>query len=187
MSKFLKEAGSRLLDSSREMKKPATLAITGMLIALSLVIDRATTIVISGTLHVSFVFLTKAVTGMLFGPVVGLYAGALNDIVGYIAYPKGAFFPGYTVSAALAGFLYGLFLYKVRIRWWNAAAAQISVMVLVNLFLNSLWMAITNGEAMWLLLWTRLPKNLMMLPVETALLVAVTTVLRRVAARRPQR
>lgn len=185
MSRIFKNVGSRLLDSSREMKKPTTLAITGMLIALSLVIDRATTIVISDTLHISFVFLTKAVIGMLFGPVAGLYAGALNDIVGYIAYPKGGFFPGYTLSAALTGFLYGLFLYKVRIRWWNAVAAQASVTVLVNLFLNPLWMTITNGDAMWLLWLARLPKNLIMFPIETALLISVTAVLRRVVVRRP--
>ncbi len=50
-----------------------------------------------------------AVGGYFFGPVVGAVIGALIDVVGYFVHPTGPFFPGFTISNALIGTIYGLF------------------------------------------------------------------------------
>lgn len=62
-----------------------------------------------------------AAGGYLLGPWFGMIIGALIDVCGFLAAPKGAFFPGFTVSYALVGMIYGLFLYR---KTWDAKAGR---------------------------------------------------------------
>ena len=54
---------------------------------------------------------------MLFGPGVGGAVGALSDILGYAVRPTGPYFPGFTVTAALSGVIFGLLLGKILHRF----------------------------------------------------------------------
>lgn len=159
-------------QSAVEMKHPPALIGAALLIAANLILDQFT-VVVSPTLHISFAFLTMAVTGALYGPVVGLYAGAVNDLIAYVVNPAGPFFIGFTLSAALTGCLYGQFLYKRKLRWWRAALTQLAVTVMINLCLNTLWLSLLYHKAAPALLAARLLKNALMLPIEIALMLAV--------------
>lgn len=171
----MRKIGTNLRKSADEIKNPRAVIVSALLISMSLVIDRFFTIIITPTLHFNISFITKAVTGLLYGPVVALYAGALNDIVAYIAYPKGAYFIGFTISAALTGMIYGLFFYKVRLIWWRVLAAQSVVTVFINLGLNTLWLSIMYKEAAMALLMARFFKNIILLPIEIIVILAVTS------------
>jgi ECF transporter S component (folate family) len=159
-------------DSAKEIKSTRTIVMIAMLIAINLVLDRFT-IIASPTLHISLKFITYALIGLLYGPVTAVYAGGLTDIVGYIAYPKGPFFPGFTASAMLMGFIYGYFLYKKRLTVWRALLACAVITVVVNIGLNSLWLSILWENAFIPLLISRVLKNIIMLPIETAVLFIV--------------
>lgn len=101
---------SLFTDSAKELKSIRCLTVTGIFIAISMVIE-AFTIQLPYA-KINFAFLAIAVIGMLFGPSVGLLAGGACDIVGYLVHPEGAFMPIYILVAMLQGMLYGMLLYQ---------------------------------------------------------------------------
>ena len=87
-------------------------ALAGVFIALSIIFTRflSHTFPIAGmpALRLSFGDLPLIISGITLGPVYGAFTGVLADLLGYPLNPLGAYFPGFTLSAALSGFLPGL-------------------------------------------------------------------------------
>ena len=84
MSKFVQSIRS----SSRDMKQVRVLAGAAMLLALSVIIDTFT-IRVSDALRIGFSFLPLALTGYLYGPVVGAVSGLAGDLIKYFLYSYG--------------------------------------------------------------------------------------------------
>lgn len=99
------------VDSAKELKKPKSIIMAALLLALHTVLACFVSLQVTSTLRISISFITNCVTGFLFGPVMGLVCGGLGDIIQFIIKPTGPYFPGWTVNAALAGFIYGCFFY----------------------------------------------------------------------------
>ena len=70
----------------------------------------------------------------------------------------------------MRGFLYGVFFYRRRVTLPRVAAAHLSVVVIVTLVLNPLWLSIMFGDAFIALVSMRLVKNIVMFPIEVGLL-----------------
>ena len=51
-----------------------------------------------------------AISGFLLGPFYGGAVGALTDILSYFVHPTGEFFPGFTLSSALTGVIFAVFI-----------------------------------------------------------------------------
>jgi ECF transporter S component (folate family) len=160
----------RMKDAVMEMKNVRSLAGASMLSALGVVIHAATTVIASLTQMISFAFLTVGVSGLLYGPVVTGCIGAITDILKYLVKPNGGFFPGFTLSEFILGFLFGLFFYQRKITLARVFAAKLTATLLINLFLTPLWLSMMYGDAFIVLLSGRIVKNLVMLPIETGLL-----------------
>nr|WP_319487488.1 folate family ECF transporter S component [uncultured Caproiciproducens sp.] len=160
-------------SSVRELTSVTTIAVCGLLIALNAVLGLLT-VVISNVLQIRFSFLTVAASGMLYGPVVGGIVGAVGDIVNYMFRPSGPFFPGFTLNAIITGFIYGLILYKKPVTIWRVLAANTIIMILVNFLLNSLWLSMMYGQAFLAVLSVRIVTNLILLPINVALLYTLT-------------
>ena len=133
-------------DSAKEFKSVKSIAVTGMLIAVSMVIEMFSIDI--GYAKLNFAFVAIAAIGMLFGPTVGFGAGLICDVVGFIALPTGAFLPLYTLVAGLQGLIYGLCLYykrelKIEIGGKDisliirATVARLLDVVLINLLINT--------------------------------------------------
>ena len=124
--------------SLEELKSLRAVIVTGLLIALSMVIESFT--INLGFAKINFAFLAIAAIGMLYGPSVSLFAGAVCDVLGYMVAPDGAFFPLYTLIGAAQGLIYGLIAYR-RIptrtgrfvrdfrRWCTAAESRMNISV----------------------------------------------------------
>lgn len=159
--------------SLRELKSTRCLALTALLIAVNIAMDLLNlSIKLPPNLRIGFGFLCNASIGMLFGPVVGMLAGVCTDVLGYFAgnLTMGAYFPGFTLTAVVGGLLWGLWLYPRRLTVWRAVGAKACINLFCNIILNTLWLTMTGGSAMKVLLVTRVPKNLLMLPVEVVIL-----------------
>ena len=91
------------------------------------------------------------------------------DIVKFIIKPTGAFFPGYTLSAAVAGFIYGVSYYKKTPSLWRILATKAVVTLVVNAGMNTLWISMMTGKAFTVLLASRFVKEIVDLPVQAAL------------------
>ncbi|PNT91669.1 folate transporter [Clostridium thermosuccinogenes] len=156
--------------------------MSGMLVALNVILTFFD-ISLSNVLRISFSFLPLAMGGMLYGPVVGGAMGVVGDILGYLARPDGPFFPGFTLNALLSGALYGLFLYKRPVKLKSVIAVSLLVTVSINLLLNPVWLSMMYGNAFIVLLTGRIVKNVIMFPINTALLFAALKLVERVKIR----
>ena len=110
---------------------------------------------------------------MLFGPVAAALQGAMSDILGFLLKPTGPYFPGFTISAALGGVIYGLFLFESDRKLWQIVLARAVIMVLVNIMLNTLFLTMLYGPSQAALLPVRALKNAMQFPIDCLLLTAV--------------
>ncbi|MCX6085903.1 MAG: folate family ECF transporter S component [Caldiserica bacterium] len=165
-------------SSAEELKSVSTVSVAGMLVAIGVVLSFVK-IVLSPVLEISFSFLPLAAGGLLYGPVVGGIMGILTDVLGYFIRPNGPFFPGFTLSALISGVLYGLFLYKKPVTLTRAIVVSALVTVFINLGLTSLWLSMMYGKAFVVLLTARIVKNLIVFPINTALLMALLKFIER--------
>lgn len=171
-------------SSARELKTTRCLALTALFIALNIILDLMNLrIQLTPSLRIGFGFLCNASIGMLFGPVVGMAAGFCTDVLGYLVNQGGGFyFPGYTLTAIVGGLIWGLWLYRPqggiagesrKKRILRIAGAKATINLICNIGLNTLWLTMTGGNALALLLPPRVVKNVILLPFECILLVFV--------------
>lgn len=167
----------------RKSTKLDARAITqiALLMALEIILTRFVSIQ-TPIVRIGFGFLPSAMVGMLFGPWIGGTAGILTDLAGIFLSGGGLFFPGFTLSAFLGSFLYGLFLYRKPKSLGRIILAVLTITVFVNLGLNTLWIYMLSGEAVMGILPIRLLQNAVTAPIRIALIyfVANNSVIRKV-------
>lgn len=169
--------------SSRELKSSRTLAVTALLISLNIALDALNIrIQLTPQLRIGFGFLTIAMVGMLFGPVVAMTAGAATDFLGWLVNNGGgAYFPGFTVTAILAGLIWGIALYEKPLHWGRVLIAKLSINILLNILLNSFWLYLYYGKSFQLAtLPLRIGKNLILLPIEVLLTLALGNLVQKI-------
>jgi len=165
-------------ESAREFKKVRSLALAALFAALGVALASLfIPLPVLGGQRIYFQFLVYALGAMLYGPLMGTAVGIVGDLVGVMLFPSGAYFVGYTITAAVNGFLYGLFFYRSRLSVLRIAVGKLSVNLIANVFLNGLWSAILAGNGLLVLMLARLPKNLLLLPVEVLLICLVFGIL----------
>ncbi len=172
----MKKLATLFTDSLQEFKSVRTITACAMFAAISVVLG-AYTIVIGDYIKIGFSSVSNQFVHLLFGPAVGsLFAGAL-DILKYLVQPTGAFFPGFTLGAMLAGVLYGCFFYKKPVRIGRVLLAELTVSVICNMLLGTLWLSMLYGKGFLALLPMRVVKNLIMWPVNSFLFYTIAKTL----------
>lgn len=168
-------------QSAQELRRTRTLAVTSLFIALNLAMTlMGLRIQVTDQLRITFSFIAEAMIAMLYGPVVAATSGVVTDVLAYIIRPSGGpFFPGFTITAILSGFIYGLFLYRKPINIWRPLAAKTIINVFLNTGLNSVWLHILYGSPLILFLPERVFKNIVFLPIEVILLYMAGSVIQR--------
>ena len=163
-------------SSWAELKNLKRLVFAALICALGVVIG-ALFLSVGDNLRVKFTFLVFSVGSAVYGPVLGLLVGAVSDILGYLLFPSGAFFPGYTLSSMLGCLIYALFLYRKKITVLRIFGAKFLVNYLVNVGLGSLWSQILYGKGYLYYMTTSFIKNTVLLPLEVILMAALFAVL----------
>ncbi len=162
-----------LKDSAKELKNVRTLAISAMLAAINTVLGLSS-IMIGDFVKIGFSFLATGLAGILYGPITAGILGGLGDILNYLVKPAGPFFPGFTLSAVLSGFIYGFFLYKKPVSIRRIFFARLIIVIFIDLALSTIWLSLLSGKAFFILLPMRTLKAAIMLPVETGILYIVS-------------
>lgn len=155
-----------------QLKNVKTLTTAGMFIALS-VIFGFLNLPITQFVEIRFGSLMLAVSGMLLGPGISAVVGILSDLIAFMVKPTGPFFPGFTISAAISGAIFGFLLYKKEITVWRIFFAECVHTVVVGFILNSLWLSILYGNAFLAVVSSRAVKEIIMLPINTILLTVI--------------
>lgn len=143
-----------------------------MLVAFDVIFSRVLAINVL-TFKVGIGFAAIAVCAMLYGPVWAGICAALSDIIGALLFPTGAYFPGFTVTAALVGVIFGLLLYKKRPDFKRAFLAALCVGVCVTMLANTAMISFVYGPKFWPLFVTRLAEFGVMLALQTAVITAL--------------
>lgn len=110
-------------ESTHTLRRTQTLTTVGLFLAIQMVLSSYGTIQVNDSLKISLAHLALAPTAMLFGPVAAAIQGAMSDILGFLLKPTGPYFPGFTISAALGGVIYGLFLFESDRKLWQIVLA----------------------------------------------------------------
>ena len=174
-------------DSADELKSVKNLCIMSLLLALRVCLNFLT-LPLSDLCHISFLFIVAGISGGMFGPFVATLFGGIGDILSYVIHPMGCYFFGFTVSAMVAGLIYGLILYKNKFSVFRIVVAEVVVDIIVNVLMNTLWISILFGMGFWeLLVSVRIPKNLITIPVSLCIFILLSPLInkfiKRVAVR----
>lgn len=165
------------------LKNIKTLTAAAMLVAVAIILGFFK-IPISPVVEIRFGNIPIALCGALFGPGVSAAAGAVSDIGAYLVKPTGPFFPGFTLNAAVSGLIFGLILFKKEITVKRVVLAQLIQSVLVGFFLTGLWLSVLYHMPLWSVLASRALKELVMCPIQAALLLAVLKPVRQIPSLR---
>ena len=87
--------------------------------------------------------------------------------------------PGFTFSAMLAAFIYGMFLYKKPISLPRMLIAKFIVAVVCNIILGTYLLSTINGKGFIALLPGRVIKNLIQWPVDSLIFYLVAKTLEK--------
>lgn len=134
-----------------------SLVYLSLLIALYVVLSFFT-IYITKEIRFSLTFMPVSWASVIMGPIAGGITGAFGDVLSWVIKPAGPFFPGFTISGLISGIIYGIFLYKKDLTLRRVFFAAVSVVLIVELGLNTLWLMILYGSPFEVLIAGRLIK-----------------------------
>ena len=130
-------------------------------------------------IEIRFAMLPIAVSGCLFGPVVGGAVGMVADIGGYLVKPTGPFFPGFTITSMMSGVIFGCMLYRQKTGPLRILMSQIVYTIICGVLLNSLWLSMLYGNGFIPVLTARFVKEIIMIPINTLMLVTIMEPVRK--------
>ncbi len=119
------------------------------------------------------------------GPKYSAIIAGLGDLIGAILFPFGPYFPGFTISSALMGLVYGIFLYKKpgEERKDSTFIIQLvisSVIVLggIKILLESVFLNVLYGKAYLAVIASRFATEAVMLPIQVITIFVLEKALR---------
>ena len=154
-------------NKKKALYKRSLLSLTysAMLIAIGVILGFLK-LPLNPFVEIRFQSIPVAISGFLLGPFYGGAVGALTDILSYIVHPTGEFFPGFTISSALTGIIFALFMYKKPFSLGRTLLASLVNSLVTSFLLNCLWLSILYNTTFSAAFLMRLPKNLIMIPID---------------------
>ncbi len=164
--------------SQSSVSRSRKVVLVAILIASEIVLARFLAIR-TPIISIGFSFVPLMLAGMMLGWKYSTFIAVVADLIGAILFPSGAFFIGYTLTAALTGFFAGILLYQPKgIKVNRKFIIRLLVYVLISTGvlhggLNTLWIMITTGGASNVIVPVRIAKQLLMAPIEFLTILAL--------------
>ncbi len=158
------------------LRSTKMLVFTALCIALNIVLSFYK-IPLGDNLNVLPSYFANATFGMVCGPVMAVPYGIAKDLIGYMMYPDGGFFPGYTLTSVLGAMVYALAFFRARVTVARVVVAKLVNNYLINVLLGSFWSSVLYSKGYYYYLIKSLVKNTILLPVEILMLVVLFTAL----------
>ncbi|MDT2830106.1 folate family ECF transporter S component [Vagococcus carniphilus] len=153
-----------------------TIALMGVLMALRIILSQFLSIT-TGFVKISFFFIPVVIMAILFGPIIAGSANALCDFIGAMLFPAGGlYFPGFTLTAFLSGIIYSSFYYKKDLTLKRIIIVNIIVTFILSLPLNTLWLYMMQGNAVFAFLPARIISSSIMCVVQIFITFAMVNV-----------
>ncbi len=149
------------------------MVLASLFIAIEIITTRFLSIQ-TPIIRISLDFIPLALSAIILGPYTAGIVAAIADIFGMLIFSRGgAYFPGFTFSSFVSGFLYGVILHKKRITLKRCFFAVITVLIVISVGLNTIWLVIITNKGAFAILSARIVKDMIMLPIQTFLIYYV--------------
>lgn len=159
--------------SEKRISTTHRMVLIAMLIAAQIVLTRFLSLSL-WNLRIGFAFVPIVLAAMLLGAVPAAVTAGIADVIGATLFPSGPFFPGFTLTAVVTGFLYGLFLHKKQTTP-RIVGAVVSTELLCSILMNTVWLSMLYSTPYIALLPTRLPQAVGMTVVEIVVIRLLVT------------
>ena len=153
------------------MSKIKKIILSSMLLTILIILNRFISIK-TEVLVISFSFVPIMMSAIWLGPKYSTLVALFGDLLGAILFPFGPYFPGFTVSSAISGLIYGLLLYnkgkeisKKKLLFRIAISSLINL-TMISVFLTSLWIHILYGKAYLAIMASRVVTQVIMFPIQ---------------------
>ena len=158
------------------------LAFAAMLVALSCILSFGK-FAVGPNVNVTFFFLPIAIGAMYLGALPAAAVGAVADILGCLIMPTGPYFPGFTLSAAVTGLVYGAFFKGQKPKIWKVIVARLILMVAVDLILTPLWLHLLYSTPLVWAFWVqRFLKCAIVCPIEVVVIYVANSAFYRISS-----
>lgn len=135
------------------------LILLGIIVAMKIVLDQFSFGPV--TVKVGLGFIGSVLLGYLFGPIWGSVGGGVSDLLTSAIFgQQGGFFIGFTLTAMVGPFIYGLFFYQKPIKIWRIIVSTLLVTLIANIGMNTMWIHIMYGLDLKAALIQRAPKEI---------------------------
>lgn len=156
--------------AGKPVTKTRDIAVLSLLIAMYVLLN-SLTINLSATLRISFAFAPMAVSCWLFGFWPNVLFAFAADFLGFLVHPDGVYMPFFALILLLKVVIYTYFFYgKDKISVLSIVLALFFADLLGNVLLNPLLLMVLYKMPYWVLLTSRLLKNLICWPIESLVL-----------------
>ncbi|MBO4562431.1 MAG: folate family ECF transporter S component [Clostridia bacterium] len=161
------------------------LTVLAMLVAMTVMLDRFPGLSVKTPgWKIGFSFVPPMIAAILYGPIEAAIVYGLSDLIGALLFPFGPYHPGFTVVAALMGFVMGMFLNKrpfafaksgfewKKIRFFpNQLLPVLINAAVLGLFVNTYWVSQLYGsKTYWGWFLYRLVEYAVLVPVQLLLI-----------------
>lgn len=155
------------------------LVTIAMMTALEVVLSRFLAIPVGDSLKFAFNFVPVCVAAYLYGPYASVIVAAIGDLLGSHLFPSGAPIYGLTLTAALTGLVFGIFLHK-KYNFLRILFSVLIVQIALTIFLDALWFHLRYGTPYSVMLATRAIKAGIMVVVQCVTLNLILPVMNRI-------
>ena len=176
-------------EKKKNFKRPLEeTVILAMLAALYVVLNRFVSIS-AWNVNYSFAFVATVFASCMFGIHGGAIVGGLGDLVGAILFPKGTYFPGFTLSAMIIGAIYGYAFkhvipsIKKKTPVFDVLSISVAAVVsqlISSLLLNSLWISILYNPTFKATFISRIPQFAVMTVLQIVISPIIYTLSKKV-------
>ena len=162
--------------AAAEFRDTRMLIFAALMIALR-VVFKAVKIPVGPYLDINTAFVVNAMGAMCFGPAVAIAAAAITDTLGCLLFPSGPYFFPFILIEIAGSLIFALMLYRTEITPGRVILSRFLIDFGVNIVLQtpvmSLYYQVVLGKYYALVDLPRIIKNLVLFPLEAAVLMVL--------------
>ncbi len=170
-------SGAYWREAARVFKDVRMLVFAALMVALRVTV-KMIDIPLAAGLNITLDCYINSLGSLVYGPLMGLLAGAVSDTIGCMVAPSGAYFLPFMFVEMSSSFIFALFFWRRNLSVSRVLAAKFTVNFICNIILTSLFMkwnyyfyyGIEKAEAYSVINGVRIVKNLIMFPLEAMLI-----------------
>lgn len=132
--------------------KTEYIAISAICVAIQIILSRFLAIQTS-FFKLGFQLLPIIFVAIYLGCKYSIMVSVISDILGAYLFPKGQYFIGFTITALVAGIIFGILLYKCE-NIYKVVIAVVLYTLICSLFLNTMWISYLNNISFAKVLFT---------------------------------